>query len=166
MESLFADLAVLLRQEIGHYRRLLLLVRRERDPIAKGEIARLSAIVSEKERIVRELVGLEASRVLLLEGLASALGEPEANLTLGHVAHVAPGEVGHLLRALLAEFRGLIVRLVAANDINRTLLDRSLEFVGGSLGLFQTLTNANPTYEQSGRIAGPRFGLAALNQMA
>ncbi len=166
MDGLFADLVAILRQEIAHYRHLLALVRRERGRIIKGELAGLSDVVRRKEAVTRELAQLEVSRVSVLDRLASELGEPVSGLTLARVARQAPGEAGESLTALIDEFRGVIGRLVAANDVNRKLLDRSLEFVQGSLALFRTVVTANPTYGASGRLEGSNPALVAINQTA
>ncbi len=166
MDGLFADLVAILRQEIAHYRHLLVQVRRERGRIIKGELAGLSDVVRRKEAITQELAQLEASRSSLLDRLARELGKPVSSLTLARVAQEAPGEAGEALTALVDEFRGVIGRLVAANDVNRKLLDRSLEFVQGSLALFRTVVTANPTYGASGRLEGSNPTLVAINQTA
>ncbi len=167
MQSLFAELAAILRQEIDLYRQLLALVRRERGRIIKGELAGLSELVRRKEALARELAPLEESRVSLLERLASELGEPAGALTLLRVAERASGEAGEALRGLLGEFRGIIGRLVAAHEVNRNLLDRSLEFVQGSLDLFRTVvTTPASTYGASGRLGTSEPALVAVNQIA
>lgn len=166
MDELFAELVTLVRQEIEHYRRLLALVRRERGQIVRGDLAGLTKVVRKKEALARELDRLGKSRVSLLDRLAEELGEPAATLTLARVARLAPGEAGETLSATLTEFRGVIGRLIAANDVNRTLLDRSLEFVQGSLALFRTVITTNPTYGASGRLEPSNPALVALNQSA
>jgi flagellar biosynthesis/type III secretory pathway chaperone len=166
MQAQFADLAALLCQEIEHYRRLLALVRRERGKIVRGELAGLTELVRKKERLTQELVELEASRTSVVDKLAERFGERGGDLTLARVAQLAPPESRESLDALLAEFRGTISRLVAANDVNRTLLGRSLEFVQASLALFRTVVNANPTYDASGRVETADGTCLALNRMA
>ena len=165
MNPLFMDLAVVLRQEIEHYRRLLALVQRERSRIVKGELRGLNEVIAKKETLAKDLVDLESTRTSLVARLAGELGEAVEDLTLARVAKLAPGRAGETLQTLLGEFRTVVGRLVAANDVNRTLLDRSLEFVHGSLSLFRTVPCAGPTYGKGGRLdeAGP--ALAVLNQM-
>ena len=164
MSELFAELVALLRQEIERYRHLLVLVRRERGQIVKGELAGLADVVRKKEALARELDALAQSRDCLLGRVAAELGEPANTLTLARVALLAPAEAGIPLAALLNEFRAVVGRLIAANDVNRTLLDRSLEFVRGSLELFHTVITTNPTYDASGRIEIGESALLAVNQ--
>jgi flagellar biosynthesis/type III secretory pathway chaperone len=166
MDSLFADLVALLRQEIEQYRHLLALTRRERGCIVRGELMQLAKVVRKKEVVSEGLGQLAGGRTSLLERMAEALGEPAGELTLARVAQMAPGHTGETLAALLAEFRGLVGRLVAANEVNRTLLERSLDFVKGSLDLFRTVASAAPTYGANGRIESSTPVLAGLNQTA
>ncbi|HSB68414.1 MAG TPA: flagellar protein FlgN [Candidatus Methylomirabilis sp.] len=166
MHALLADLVALLRLEMEQYRRLLTLVRLERGHIVKGELAGLSEVVRKKEAVARKLCELEAARASLLDRLAAELNEPPASLSLARVAQLAPGESGETLSGLLSEFRILVSRLVAANDVNRNLLERSLEFVQDSLALFRTVIAPNPTYGANGRMEAAGTALAALNQTA
>jgi len=166
MDGLLAELAAVLGREIDLYRQLLTLIRRERGRIIKGELARLTEVVRKKEALARELTQLEVSRMSLLDRLAWELGEPAGTLTLLRVAERAAGETGDGFRELLREFRGLIGRLVAANEVNRNLLDRSLEFVQGSLALFRTVATTAPTYGATGRLGTTDPALVAVNQIA
>lgn len=166
METLYQDLAGLLRQEIEQYRRLHALTGRERGRIVKGELGGLSKIVREKEAVVQRLGHLEESRKSLLERMAGELGEPLADLTLNRVARLAPGRIGQALAALLDEFRAVIGRLVAADEVNRTLLERSLGCVQGSLALFHSVAGAGGTYGAGGRIEVGSPALVELNQTA
>ncbi len=166
MSSLFVDLAALLRQEIEGYRRLLVLVRRERRNISRGELTGLTETVRKKEAIARELASLAASRASLLDRLAAEMGREPSGLTLAEVARLAPEGSGEMLQGLLIEFRGLVGSLVAASEVNRTLLDRSLEFVQRSLALFRVAASANPTYGKGGTLGESGSALTAFNQIA
>ena len=122
--------------------------------------------VRKKEAATRELAQVEAARVCLLKRIAGESGWEEESLTLARVVEMAPGEIKSTLADLLAEFRGVVGLLIAANDVNRELLDKSLEFVHGSLELFRTVGANPPTYGAGGRVSEPRRSLAVLNQMA
>jgi flagellar biosynthesis/type III secretory pathway chaperone len=164
MQTLLAELVSILRQEIDQYRGLHLEVRRERGRIVRGELAGLVEVVRKKQAITRELAQLEAFRSSLLDRLAEAFGVDPANITLARVATLAPGEIGETLHTLLIEFRGVIGLLMAASDVNRTLLDRSLEFVQGSLEIFRTVATGPQMYGSGGRFQEAAHSLAALNQ--
>lgn len=166
MQSLFAELSTTLRQEIDQYRRLIAVVRKERGRIVRGEFAGLAELVHKKETITRDLAQLGASRLSILERLARECGEEGSRMTLARVVSMAPGEIGEALQVLLVEFRGAVGLLMAANDVNRTLLDRSLDFVHGSLALFRTVATSGPTYNSGGRCEGDARPLAAVNQTA
>jgi flagellar biosynthesis/type III secretory pathway chaperone len=166
MQSLFAELATALRQEIDQYRRLIAVVRKERGRIVRGELAGLAELVHKKEAITRELAQLGASRLSILERLAREGGEDGSRMTLAHVVSMAPGEIAETLQALLIEFRGAVGLLMAANDVNRTLLDRSLDFVHGSLALFRTVATSGPTYNAGGRFGEDARPFVAVNQTA
>ena len=133
MHPLLTELAALLRQEIDRYRHLLTLVRRERRGIVRGELAGLVGIVQKKEAVTRDLAQVEEARVCLLKRIARESGREEESLTLARVVEMAPGDFKTTLADLLAEFRSVVGLLIAANDVNRELLDKSLEFVHGSL---------------------------------
>jgi flagellar biosynthesis/type III secretory pathway chaperone len=166
MHGLTAELIGLLREEIEQYRRLFSLVRRERGRIVKGELLGIHEMVQKKEAVTRELTRLAVCRRSVLDQLADTLGESREELTLARLVKLSPGETGELLRGLLDEFRLVVGRLVAANDVNRTLLNHSLEMVEGSLALFRTLATPNPTYGSGGRVDEAVPLVSALNQRA
>jgi flagellar biosynthesis/type III secretory pathway chaperone len=166
MHTLLTELATLLRQEIDRYRHLLTLVRRERRGIIQGELAGLVGVVRKKEAAARELEQVEAARICLLNRIAGESGGKGESLTLARVVEMAPGDLKCTLADLLAEFRGVVGLLIAANDVNRELLDKSLEFVHGSLELFHTVGANPPTYGAGGRVSEARRSLAVLNQTA
>jgi flagellar biosynthesis/type III secretory pathway chaperone len=166
MHALIDDLTGVLRKEIEQYRQLLVLIRRERGRIVRGELTTLADVVRKKEVLTRDLEQLEASRRTLLDQVATALGVEGEELTLARLAGMVPEESGSTLRSLLAEFRGVVGLLVAANDLNRTLLDRSLDLVQGSLALFKTVVSRSPVYGSAGRLEDTGRPLAVLNQTA
>ena len=166
MQTLFADLTSVVRQEIESYRKLLAIMRRERGRIVRGELGGLVEVVRQKEALTKELSELEVSRASLLDRLATEFGQESSSVTLGRIAAMGPGADGATLRALLVEFRGVVGQLVAANDVNRTLLDRSLECVHGSLEMFRPVAAGAPTYGAGGRFNGSSHALAVVNQTA
>jgi flagellar biosynthesis/type III secretory pathway chaperone len=166
MQLLFTDLIATLRQEISSYRSLLLLVRGERARIIKGDLRALRDIVQRKEGIAEELQRLATSRAAILDQLAAGLAEEPAGFTLARLASRAPGETGEMLQGLLVEFRRVVGQLMAANEVNQTLLARSLESVQGTLALFRTVTSLNPTYGASGRLDEAAGAVLALNRTA
>jgi flagellar biosynthesis/type III secretory pathway chaperone len=166
MHTLFADLVTTLRQEISSYRSLLLLVRGERARIIKGDLRAIRDVVQKKEAITEDLQRLATCRTAILDQLAMELGEEQAGFTLAQLASKAPGEVGEVLQGLLVEFRRIVGQLMAANEVNQTLLSRSLESVQGRLALFRTVIVKNPTYGANGRLDGAAGAVLALNQTA
>jgi flagellar biosynthesis/type III secretory pathway chaperone len=166
MQTLLDELTNVVCQEIELYRRLLGLVRRERGRIVRGELAGLIEVTRQKEGLTSTLAALETSRTGILARIAAELGQEGAVMTLGRAAAMLQGECGETLRALVAEFRGVVGRLVAAHDVNRTLLDRSLALVQGSLEIFRPIVDGPPTYGAGGRFNGSAHPVAVLNQSA
>ncbi len=151
MMTLLVDLLAILGEEVELYRRMLTLVRRERARITKGELAGLVELVQQKEALSREMESVHLSRTSLLNRLAAALGDEGSALTLARVVQIAPGDMQASFSGLVQEFRSVVGLLIAANDVNRSLLDRSLECVQGSLDLFRSVGGA--TYGAGGRVA-------------
>ncbi len=166
MQMLLEELTTVVCQEIDHYRRLLGLVRRERGRIVRGQLAGLIEVTRQKEALASTLTQLERSRSSLLARLASALDQEPGAITLGRAAALLQGEYGETLHALVTEFRGVIGQLVAAHDVNRTLLDRSMALVQGSLEIFHPVVDRPPTYGAGGRFNGAAHSVAVLNQTA
>lgn len=164
MQTLIADLITTLRHEIASYRTLLLLVRGVRARIVKGDLRAVREMTQKKEAITQDLQRLATCRAAILDQLAPLCGEERAGLTLARLAGKAPPEAGEALRGLLAEFRGIVGQLLAANEVNQTLLTRSLDTVRGTLELFRTVVTQSPTYEASGRLGESVGVVLALNQ--
>lgn len=166
MQRLLEELTSIVCQEIDHYRRLLGLLRRERGRIVRGQLEALVEVTRQKEMLTSTLTQLEASRTDLLGRLAADLGQEPAMMTLGRAAALLQGECGEALRALVAEFRIVVGQLVAAHDVNRTLLDRSLALVQSALEIFRPVVDGPPTYGAGGRFNGPAHPAGVLNQTA
>jgi flagellar biosynthesis/type III secretory pathway chaperone len=166
MQSLFTDIATTLREEIISYRSLLLLVRGERARILKGDLRAIRDVVEKKEAIAEELQRLATCRTVIMDQLAIALGEEQAGFTLARLASRAPGEVRETLQGLLVEFRRLVGQLMAANEVNQTLLTHSLESVQRRLALFRTVATANPPFGATRRLEDAAGAVLALNQTA
>jgi flagellar biosynthesis/type III secretory pathway chaperone len=164
MDSIFLDLATVLQREIDQYRHLHTLLRRERGRIVKGEWGTLTEMVQAKETVVEELAQLASTRRALLERVAVRVDEPVAGLTLARLVQVAPADARPVFSRLLEEFRGVVGRLVSANEVNRTLVDRSIEFVQGSLSLFRTVISQTATYGADGRLEVATPALRGVNQ--
>jgi flagellar biosynthesis/type III secretory pathway chaperone len=164
MQMLVEELATVVCQEIDHYRQLLGLVRRERGRIVRGQLAGLVEVTRQKEALTSTLTQLERSRSSLLARLAPELGHEAGAVTLGRAAALLHGECGETFRALVAEFRVVVGQLVAAHDVNRTLLDRSLALVQGSLEIFRPVVDGPPAYGAGGLFNGAAHPVAALNQ--
>jgi flagellar biosynthesis/type III secretory pathway chaperone len=166
MHEPLTDLVATLRQEIAGYRNLLLLIRGERARIVKGDLRAIRDVVRRKEALTEDLQRLATCRAALLDRLAVDLGEERAGFTMARLAACAPGQAGEVLQGLLVEFRRLVGQLMAANEVNRTLLASSLESVQGALMLFRTIVSKNLTYGAEGRLGEPAESLLALNRTA
>lgn len=166
MHMLLEELTTIVGQEIDLYRRLLGLVRRERGRIVRGQLAGLMEVTRQKEALTSTLAQVEQLRSSVLARLASDLGQESGSMTLGRAATLLHGEGGDTLRALVEEFRVVVSRLVAAHDVNRTLLDCSMALVQGSLEMFRPVVNGLPTYGAGGRFNGAAHPVAVLNQTA
>jgi flagellar biosynthesis/type III secretory pathway chaperone len=166
MQGAWGELVALLEAEIAEYRRLVLMTRWERRPITQGEWTGIQEVAEQKERILREVVRLGEARRVLVGRLAGDQGEYDSASALARVANLAPGEARDALRRLLGEFRQVVARLAAAHEVNRTLLERSLEMVQSSLALFRTVCDPNPRYGPGGRVREFATAYSAVNQRA
>jgi flagellar biosynthesis/type III secretory pathway chaperone len=166
MQTLVEELTTIVCQEIDHYRRLLGLVRRERGLIVRGQLVGLIEMTRQKEALTSTLAQIERSRSSLLARLAPALDHEAGTITLGQAAALLHGEYGEALRVLVTEFRSVIGQCVAAHDVNRTLLDRSMALVQGALEIFCPVVDGPPSYGTGGRFNGAARAVAVLNHTA
>lgn len=160
---LLEDVAQVLGQETEKYERLLRLLRQERGLIVDGDLQALSELVKRKETLVLELKILQEARLTLMTKVSAMYGIPMVELTLFHLADLVPASYATSYRALLNRLAFLASRLVEENDGNAALLDRSVEYVRGSLSLLTQAVSPVSLYQGDGSVVAQPRSTSVLN---
>lgn len=147
---LFTTLEHLLQE----HQTLLSTLQEEKRLIVEGKIEALLSCVSEKEALMRRIMGLEKERLLILQGIDGI--KPTLNLkTL--ILHVVP-VYRERLKRLGGQLDVLMASITEINQINGILVERVLGQISDLFKLLRHLTSDGDTYQESGQISSATAG--------
>ena len=134
---------------------LLALAERKKDVLIRNDLDALAAIGKEEVAFVHRIERLEAERLAAGRLLALRTGVQAEQLTPDNLLPLAEGpEEAERLKGLTARLRDLLGRLKQTNDLNRKLIEQSLQFVQTTVEIL-TESPVVPTYGGSGETRNP-----------
>ncbi len=165
--SLTEDLAVVLAEEMRHFRQLLDLLAREQAALRTAKAMAVLDVLREQEGALSRIRSLEQQRVGLLAALAAPLGLDPASLTMSRLNEAVPSAAG-VLASVSNELRVLLTEVKALNEKNGVLASRGLGFLDRLIG---HLTSAMAPerargYGDKGRPPGSEGSLGLLDRQA
>jgi flagellar biosynthesis/type III secretory pathway chaperone len=164
MSALLDDLVATLKAEGDRLRRLHPLLEEERTALLSCDTKTVAALAGEKEQLMGELKRLDAARLVCVQRLATALGVPIETLTLSTLARLTGAP--ERLTAIGEALREDLVKVTAANDGNRMLVEHSLRHVRALLDTIRTSLRQTPTYGARGRQAETGTTRSVLDRTA
>lgn len=150
-----AQLIEMTRQLTDQHKRLLELAEAKREVVIRDQIEELMKITAEENAIVREISKLElASRRSLAEAGESIGVKLSEEHSLSDLLQALPdGSERRLLAEERQKLVQTLVQLQEINELNRQLIQQSLDYINFNLDLLtdapeQDLMYQNPTGEQ------------------
>lgn len=136
MELLLRRLSEILSQEIAQYSRLLDILSTERWTLVGNNIERINEILKHQETLILELKALEEARTTIMDKLVELFQTSTQKLTLVELASQVEEPFASEYKKLSGQFSKLLQQVEQVNRNNAYLIDRSLDYVNGSLRLF------------------------------
>lgn len=156
------ELFSILHREMGLYQDLIGLLQQEKEIIVtRFSLEELHTCNNQKETILLKLNVLERARVGLLENLARLLNVSVEGLTLSGLARLAEEPYRPMLETCRAKMVSIAESLREISQINRILVERSLDSIRSFFSLLNLLGLCPQIYLPSGQI-GSKNGQGAL----
>ncbi|ALA70074.1 flagellar biosynthesis protein FlgN [Geobacillus stearothermophilus 10] len=127
----FAALIHLLRAHSELYESLLALSQRKTEALKKNDIEALSALLTDEQKHILAIRQLEERR---RHWLKEVLGDEAA--TISQCVHLATGKEREELRECQVRLQTAVNAVAEANELNRQLIEQSLQFVTAMLETF------------------------------
>ncbi|MBB6282012.1 MULTISPECIES: flagellar protein FlgN [Geobacillus] len=137
----FAELIHLLRAHVELHGSLLALARRKTEALKKNDIGSLSALLADEQKHLFAIRQLEERR---RRWLKEKLGDETA--TIAACQAMAKGEERQQLRECGERLMAAVNALAEANELNRQLIEQSLQFV---TAMIETFAPTPSTYSRT-----------------
>lgn len=166
MASLIEELIRTLDLENSEYEKLLKLSKEKTPIIIEGNIEKLNEMVALEQQHTDRITALENKRIEVVTDIATVLNKDVNTLTVRHIIDLLKGQdkEQNMLAAVHDKLKLTLNDMVVINDINKQLLEESLELVDFNInfinGLSQMPEMANYTkgaYNSSSGIVNSRF---------
>lgn len=137
MASLIDELIDVLDQEEKEYQDLILLSREKTPVIVKGDLEKLQKITEAEQYVVGKVTRLEKKRVEVTKDIALVLGMDEENIKVRDIADLLQSqpEAQERLLVVYEKLKKTLQEIIAVNDINKSLINESLDFIEFNLNL-------------------------------
>ena len=142
------DLIDVLNGEMLLYKDLLDISSKKTDVIIHGKIQELDNMTKVEGSIICRLSKLEEEREKILSGY-----DDTGEITISELCKMLPEDDAKKLKKIQKEFESLLKALNDRNELNKSLLQQSIEYVNYSIGLISSnLVQDNVIYGDNGSI--------------
>ncbi|MBE0067762.1 flagellar protein FlgN [Thermoanaerobacterium thermosaccharolyticum] len=142
------DLIDVLNGEMLLYKDLLDISLKKTDVIIHGKIQELDNMTKVEGSIICRLSKLEEEREKILSGY-----DDTGEITISELCKMLPEDDAKKLKKIQKEFESLLKALNDRNELNKSLLQQSIEFVNYSIGIISNnLVEDNGIYGDNGSV--------------
>ncbi|MCL1878890.1 MAG: flagellar protein FlgN [Defluviitaleaceae bacterium] len=149
MAGMVHQLIDVMKEQTERHTELYGLSLEEKDAIVKNDVAQLQNLLNLKNMVLSQTSRLEKQRISLVNDIAEVTGNAKDDITLSDVIEILKDrpEEQELLRESGTALRESVEKLKEINDLNKSLIESSLEFVEYSLNaLRSTIAPEPPEY--------------------
>lgn len=141
MASLIRDLITVLKEEGEIYEYLLPMTREKKQVIIKNDLPSLQKITVEEQKAIEILNVLERRREEVIVNIGTVLGMDPDTMKISNIIEVLekqPQEQKEL-REVHTKLKETVEELKRLNDLNRALMEQSLEMIAFDLNVLQSM---------------------------
>lgn len=153
MASLIEVLINTLESENSEYEILLNLSKEKTPVIIKGDIKQLREMVAMEQEHTDKIVALEGKRIEAVKDIATVLNKDVNTLTVKTIIGLLKGqdEVQNKLSAVHDKLKRTLNDMVVVNEINRELVQDSLEFIEFNINYLNGISQMPETANYSNK---------------
>lgn len=160
MASLIEELFCILEDETECYEKLLVMADNKKDVIIKGDVPSLQEITKVEQELAGHILSLEKKRKQNLEDMCLVLNKKPEEMTITLLIDVLMGQEKGRLKNANEKLLRILTELQAYNEINKKLIQQSIDFIDFTFNAVQSMTSApignsyqakGNRYEEQGR---------------
>ena len=153
MASLIETLIMILEEETGCYKTLLLMADNKMEVIINGNVPGLQEITKQEQDLAGHILRLEKRREENLEDICLVTNKKREDMTVQRLADSLKGPAKDRLKAVSQELMEILSDLKVKNETNRQLIQQSLDFVNFTVNAVQSAASPpeSNTYQAKGK---------------
>ncbi len=164
MASLIESLITVLNDQNEEYKELLKLSKNKTDIIIKGDMDGLREIISSEQQYIDKVANYEKKRIEIVNDIAIVLNKDVEYLTVKEIVKLLSGQKKEQQKLSQArdDLRRTLKDMVKINDMNKKLIEDSLEMVNFNINLINSMKQfpevANYSKDANNVAAMPKRG--------
>lgn len=154
MASLIEDLINTLKEQLVNYEELLILSEEKRATVIRNDIETLQKLTAAENTIIGRNQRLETKREECVKNIAIVLNTNYKELTITKIAELIKNqqEYNELIK-VKEDLKETLKSLKAKNDINKTLIESSLDYIEFSVNIMRSdITKDSSYYSKNGEV--------------
>ncbi len=156
MASLIEELIKVLEETTGCYKDLKVVANNKKDVIIKGDVPSLQTLTDKEQGVAGRLLRLEKKRQELIEDVCLVTNKDPKTMTISALIEMLSGQDKEQskLEEVSTKMLEVIEDVKRVNDINKSLINESLEYVNFTMNAIQsanTMPQGN-AYQSKGNI--------------
>lgn len=139
MAGMITQLVEIMSEQSERYNELLGLTLEEKDVLISNDVEELQKLTNLKNMVITQNNRLERKRIELVNDIAEVMGHNQKDIDLATLMEIIGDQPeSEELETLGAKLRENLGKLKEANNINRQLLEASLEYVEYSINMVKS----------------------------
>ena len=154
--SLIEELINVLEETTGCYQNLLSVANNKKDVIIKGDVPSLQTLTDKEQGVAGRLLRLEKKRVEIIKDICLVTNKNPKTMTITTLISMLDKQKQE--QTILKDVSGRMIETVnlckIANDLNRSLLNESIDFINYTVNAIQSATDIpqNNAYQRKGNL--------------
>ena len=160
MAGMITQLVDIMKEQAERYNELIGLTMEEKDILVNNEIEELQKLTNLKNIVVSQNNRLEKKRIALVNDIAEVMGSNEKDIDLAKLLEIIGDQPeAAQLEEIGQSLRDALHTLKEANELNRQLLEASIEYLEYSINMVRSSVNPEPLeFPDRGNRGGDVYG--------
>lgn len=154
MASLIEELTQIIEETTGCYKELLIVANNKKDVIIQGDVPGLQTLTDYEQSLAGRLLRYEKKREEIIRDVCTVTNKKYHEMTVSYLVHLLEKQPKEqqALQAAGEELVHLVKQVKEVNDLNKLLIEQSLDFVNYSVNVIKSSMDApqGNSYEKKG----------------
>ncbi len=167
MNQAWHELIDLFDNMSGCYEQMIKLAEEKRDALVNVNVELVTQIISQEEKLVKQINILEDSRIKIVERIAREGSWTDKKIKLLDLVERAPEELAGEMKKVGQRLADIVMQIALLNGINNNLLKQAMHIIEYNINVLSR-AQASPVYGSGGDTPkeGKNAGLSFLDRKA